>query len=94
MYTHKPALGESWRAADVRLILHPVQHIFDEESDHESNNGRRGRRKTVSGLKVSKLAVVDARLEKHYDKSCCLPTDVNQGVIQFGIDTTGIVDIK
>ena len=79
--THKPALGETWRAADARLILHPMHYILEDNRDVETNG-----KKVSTGLKMSKMTVVGATLEKHYAKGCL------SNMVQFGIDNTGIVD--
>lgn len=85
MRGHKPALCETWRAADARLILDRVECQFNEENNVVTKLTVNG---GVCGLKLSNLTIIAARLEKHFAKFCA-PSQT----VQFVIDGTGVIDI-
>ena len=88
---HKPALGESWRAADVRLILERVQNLYEEDDNQQQqvSSSRSRLRNNGNRLRISTSTIVNARLEKHFSKSCFPPK-----AITFAIDTSGVLDVK
>ena len=77
---YKPALGESWRVADVRILLDIYGDVYDDRGHGDvSSDG-------VAGMCRSSMRRVGARLERHYAKKC------DGTIVKFGIDSSGIVD--
>ncbi len=88
---HKPALGESWRAADVRLIIERFQNVYDDDDEYNITRNERNMTSTVKGLKLSTKMIVIARLDKHFTKSS---RSFSNMVVQFAINGSGVVDVN
>mmetsp|Transcript_29706 Transcript_29706/g.34471 ORF Transcript_29706/g.34471 Transcript_29706/m.34471 type:complete len:619 (-) Transcript_29706:227-2083(-) len=100
---YKPALGESWRVADVRVILEHMNDIYKEREEvvveeEETNSSTASylvnkTKNSVKGLEVANKKRGQARLMKHFCKSCSFSsTETESSTVQFGIDGTGFVD--
>ena len=75
---NKPALGDSWRAADVRVTLNRMHH-YESKFENVSNK--------VQGLKTTFMTVHCAKLDKHFAK--CVRSSAS---VIFAIDQSGVVN--
>jgi len=94
---YRPALGDSWRVADVRLQMEVYGDVYGRNEDNSGGCA-------VPGLVRSTMRRVNAQLERHYAKACYRSQHQRQcqggqmgrreeeGRCEFGIQVCGIVD--
>ena len=93
----KPALGELWRAAHVRLVFSIVGDVYRPDSDSSKDNNYNDDDDNIPGLQMVIARRLKAQLETHYDKKCnynggCSGGSMLEQSAKFSIDASGIVD--
>jgi hypothetical protein len=90
----KPALGQFWRAADLRLFLCP---ILSEDGHDDSNSSCHPsfelQASTIPGLCLAPMKRIRATVEHHGSMRSRSDRNGSELSVEFAIDKTGIIDI-